>query len=294
MRRTLPALTLLIFVAATLAAASSVSTKSSFPTRSSLATKASLTPQQTPTAPQTPVAAPQAPVIQAPSPLSVVVLDPAHGGSDSGARGPSGVLESEVVLDFARVVRVALEAQGFRVVLTREGNQGPSFDDRSTLINSISDAVFVSLHVSSTGSVGTARAYSYVFPNQAPGDPADAALTPKTQLFASLSGPRHPGLVEWNLAQKSFVARSQKLAELAQIQLAQKFQGSPDLPLQAPVRQLRTIAAPAIAIEVSSVAVPNAQKLTQMGQPLADSVARAVVDYRASLRGVAAGPGEAH
>jgi N-acetylmuramoyl-L-alanine amidase len=279
---------MLMFVAATLSFTATFSSTAA----SYSAVKSSSAPQQAPAAPQAPAPAPTAP--QAASPLSVVVLDPAHGGSDSGARGPSGVLESEAVLDFARVIRGALEAQGFRVVVTRDGNQDPSFDDRSTLVNSISDAVFISLHVSSTGPIGTARAYSYVFPNQAPGDPADAALTPKTQLFASLSGPRHPGLVEWNLAQKNFVARSQKLAELAQIQLAQKFQGSPDLPLQAPARQLRTVAAPAIAIEVSSVAVPNAQKLAQMGQPLADSVARALADFRASLRGGATGPGEAH
>ena len=122
-RRTLPALLLLILVAATLpvVGTSSVSAQA-----------------QTPAPPPAPAAAAAAPASQAPSPLSVVVLDPAHGGSDSGARGPSGVLESEVVLDFARVTRVALEAQGFHVVLTREGNQGPSFDDRSTLINSAS------------------------------------------------------------------------------------------------------------------------------------------------------------
>jgi N-acetylmuramoyl-L-alanine amidase len=221
-----------------------------------------------------------------------VVLDPAHGGSDSGARGPSGVLESEVVLDFAHVIRVALEAQGFRVVLTREGNQDPSFDDRSTLINGIRDAVFISLHVSSTGPLGTARAYSYVFPNQAPGDPVDATATPNAQLFAPASGPRRSGLIEWNLAQKPFVARSQRLAQLAQIQLAQKFQGSPDVPFEAPVRQLRTVAAPAIAIEVSSVAAANAQKLAQMSRPLADAVARAIVDFRTSLRPAAAGSGE--
>ena len=201
-------------------------------------------------------------------------------------------MESEVVLNFARATRMALEAQGFRVLLTREGNQGPSFDDRSTLINGIADAIFISLHVSSTGPLGTVRAYSYVFPNPAPGDSASATSPPNAQLFAPVSGPRHPGLVEWDLAQKTFVARSQKLAQLAQIQLAQKFQGSPDLPLEAPVRQLRTIAAPAIAIEVSSVAAPDAQKLAQMGQPLADAVTRAVVDYRSSLRAVATGSGE--
>lgn len=251
-------------------------------------------PPQTPGAAQTTpsVATPAGPQAPTASPVSVVVLDPAHGGSDSGARGPSGVLESEVVLDFARVVRVALEAQGFRVILTREGNQDPSFDDRSTLINGIADAVFVSLHVSSTGPLGTARAYSCMFPNPAPGDPVGA--TPNTQLFAPISGSRRPGLIEWSLAQKAFVARSQKLAQLAQIQLAQKFQGSPDTPLEAPVRQLRTVAAPAIAIELSSVAVPDAQKLAQMGQPLADSVARAIVDFRSFLRAGAAAPGEAH
>ena len=201
------------------------------------------------------------------SPLTVVVLDPAHGGSDSGARGPSGVLESEIVLDFARVIRIALEGQGFRVLLTREGNQDPSFDDRSTMINGIGDAIFISLHVSSTGPVGTVRAYSYVFPAAAPSGSTGLTSAAGSQLPPSVSGSRHLGLVEWDLAQKAFVDRSRRLAELAQIQLAQKFQGSPDSPMGVPVRQLRTIAAPAIAIEVSSVAVPDAQKLTQMGQP---------------------------
>ncbi len=193
------------------------------------------------------------------------------------------------MLDFARVLRVALEAQGFRVLLTREGNQDPSFDDRSAMINGMPDAIFISLHVSSTGTLGTARAYSYRFTELAPGDTAEAP--PKTQISAQLAE-RRGGLVEWDLAQKPYLARSQRLAELAQIQLAQKFQGSPEMPMQVPERQLRTIAAPAIAIEVSSVAgLPDAKKLAQLGQPLADSVARAVADYRAALRGEPAAPG---
>ena len=44
--------------------------------------------------------------------LSTVVLDPAHGGVDLGARGTEGIRESEVVLVFAAEVRKALEAQG--------------------------------------------------------------------------------------------------------------------------------------------------------------------------------------
>jgi N-acetylmuramoyl-L-alanine amidase len=222
-----------------------------------------------------------------------VVLDPAHGGSDTGARGPSGVMESDVVLEYARVIRAALAAQGFRVVLTREANQDPSFDDRSAIANGIPDAIFISLHVSSTGPIGTARAYSYSFPNPAPGDGAETNPAPRTQRLTPDSPPRRLNLVEWNLAQKGYAARSQRLAELTQIQLAQKFQGSPDVPLTVPVRQLRTIAAPAIAVELSSVAAPDPKKLSQMDQPLADAIARAAVDFRSAMRGNAPVIGEA-
>ena len=80
----------------------------------------------------------------------MVVLDPAHGGTDPGARGTGGIRESEIVLDFVIQVRRALELQGFQVVQTRQGNENPSFDDRSATANAQRGAVFVSLHISST------------------------------------------------------------------------------------------------------------------------------------------------
>src|SRR5690348_18035575 len=128
--------------------------------------------------------APQAP---APStsgepPGVTVVLDPAHGGADFGSRGPTGLAESDVVLDFARAARIALEAQRLRVLLTREGNQDPGFDNRSAIINGLRNAVFVSLHVSSSGPVGTARTYYYVFPSD-----AAPAVTPTASATAAPS-----------------------------------------------------------------------------------------------------------
>jgi hypothetical protein len=60
------------------------------------------------------------------------------------------------------------------------------------------------------------------------------------------------------------------------------------------VLQLRTIAAPAIAIEVSSVAVPNAQQLVEMARPLADAVTRALVDFRSQPGGASGAPAGAH
>src|SRR5712692_2265711 len=91
--------------------------------------------------------------------LNIVVLDPAHGGTDPGARGTGGIRESDIVLDFAMQVRRALELQGFQVVQTRQGNDNPSFDDRSASANAQRGAVFVTLHISSTGLQSTARVY---------------------------------------------------------------------------------------------------------------------------------------
>jgi N-acetylmuramoyl-L-alanine amidase len=67
--------------------------------------------------------------------LNVVVLDPAHGGTDPRARGTGGTREREIVLDFATQIRHALEQQGFQVLQTRQGNDNPSFDDRSAMAN---------------------------------------------------------------------------------------------------------------------------------------------------------------
>jgi N-acetylmuramoyl-L-alanine amidase len=85
------------------------------------------------------------------------VLDPAHGGTDQGARGTEGISESDEILQFAFATKRALEAQGFQVILTREGNDNPSFDDRSARANAQRGAVFIAMHIASTGLTGTAR-----------------------------------------------------------------------------------------------------------------------------------------
>ncbi len=228
-------------------------------------------PSQTPPQPSQPPApqpAPQAIPPAAPlhKTLAVVVLDPAHGGADQGARGSAGIAESDVVLSFARLLRISLEGQGLRVLLTRQTNEDPSFDDRSKTANAQRGAIFITLHVSSTGPAGTVRVYS--LPQE--GAPVVTA--------AAISA--RPTLVRWDRAQQGYLDLSRKLAELIQIQMAQRFRGSPEIPAAAAVRQLRTIAAPAVAIEVSSVSLPDRALLDKMAPVLADGVARAVAAFR--------------
>ena len=191
--------------------------------------------------------------------LSVVVLDPAHGGTDPGARGTGGVRESDLVLEFSDPVRRALEAQGLRVRQTRQGNDDPSLDDRSAMANAQRGTVFVTLHVSSTGLPGTVRVYTMTdFPPM-----TDAA-----------------GMLAWDRAQAPFLDLSRKLGDLVQGQLSQRFKGSPSTAQTAAVRQLRTTAAPAIAVEASSVTVDDRAALERMAPGVADAIARGIAAFR--------------
>jgi N-acetylmuramoyl-L-alanine amidase len=225
---------------------------------------------QTPGAVATPGSATQAGSTLPAAGLNIVVLDPAHGGTDLGARGTGGIHESDIVLEFAAQVRTALEAQGFQVVQTRQGNANPSFDDRSAMANAQRGAIFVTLHIASTGTPGTARVY--VMNDMAPG--ADAT-----------------GLIPWDRAQAPFVSLSRKLADQVQVLLAQRFKGSPAVPQTASVRQLRTTAAPAIAVEISSVTVEDRAQLDHMAPGVADAIARGAASFRPTYV-VPANPGE--
>jgi N-acetylmuramoyl-L-alanine amidase len=193
--------------------------------------------------------------------LNIVVLDPAHGGTDLGARGTGGIRESEIVLDLAVQVRRALELQGFQVVQTRQGNENPSFDDRSATANAQRGAVFVTLHIASTGTPGTARVY------------VNSDLPPVTD---------SNGLIPWDRAQAPFLGLSRKFGDLVQVLLAERFKGSPDAAQTAVVRQLRTTAAPAIAVEISSVVVEDRVELDRMAPGVADAIARGAAAFKPS------------
>jgi len=201
------------------------------------------------------------------SPLAVVVLDPAHGGADTGARGSTGIVESEVTLSFARLIRVSLEAAGLRVILTRQSDQTVGSEERSRTANAQRGAIFISVHVASTGPEGTVRVYSSSEP---------AVSGDNFPRGASVSA---AGLIRWDRAQQSYLPTSRKLAALVQTQMAQRFRGSPAIPPAAAVRQLQSVAAPAIAIEVSSVSLADRATLEKMGPALAEGVARAVAGF---------------
>jgi N-acetylmuramoyl-L-alanine amidase len=258
--------------------------------------------QPTPTPPKQPAPAlnpapPAPPVHTGP----VIVINAAHGGTDEGARADNGLLEKNVVLIFARMLRSEFERQGFRVVMTRNDDSNPSYEDRAAAANAYRDAIFISLHVSSTGQLGAARAYSYQFSNPivalswaaaANGGAANSSGPAAASVVPPPSAPG-AGLIVWEEAQRPYVESSHRLADALQAALAQKFPGSSATSTRFAVRELRSVAAPAIAVEVSSVSAGDSNSLLAMGASMAATVERTIQAMRplgslpASLGGTA-------
>jgi N-acetylmuramoyl-L-alanine amidase len=78
-------------------------------------------------------------------PFTVVVLDPGHGGQDSGTMR-AGILEKELTLDVAHRARRRLELQGVAVLLTRNDDTQVSLSDRAAVANEQHHCIFISLH----------------------------------------------------------------------------------------------------------------------------------------------------
>jgi N-acetylmuramoyl-L-alanine amidase len=77
----------------------------------------------------------------------VIVIDPGHGGVDSGARGIRGVQEKTLVLDFCVELKRQLdETKRYATVMTRDGDQYVDLDDRVAIARKANASLFISVH----------------------------------------------------------------------------------------------------------------------------------------------------
>jgi len=81
----------------------------------------------------------------------LVVIDPGHGGTNSGAPGVEhSVFEKSLTLEIARDVRRRLRAKGVRVVLTRDKDEYLTLRQRVAYANKVRADVFVSIHLNAS------------------------------------------------------------------------------------------------------------------------------------------------
>ena len=90
-----------------------------------------------------------APIDLAVLPLGVrkIVVDPGHGGKDTGTSTPGGLAEKEVTLDIGLRLRRLLEQAAFEVVMTRDKDETIPLRQRTVVANVQGADLFVSIHL---------------------------------------------------------------------------------------------------------------------------------------------------
>jgi N-acetylmuramoyl-L-alanine amidase len=83
--------------------------------------------------------------------ISKIVIDPGHGGKDSGAIGRRGLMEKTVVLDIAKRLKALIERNtNYEVILTRETDIFIPLEERTVIANMKKADLFISIHANAS------------------------------------------------------------------------------------------------------------------------------------------------
>jgi N-acetylmuramoyl-L-alanine amidase len=202
-----------------------------------------------------------APVTGAPV---VIVLDPGHGGGDSGLLTGQGI-EKIAALNLALAVKKILsKSDRLKVVLTRERDQALTLDERAALANAAGAAVFVSLHAAAGPE---ARTYIQ--------DLADVPAAPAQPVVRDFLGYETGSEERESIWGKQQAGHAQNSGELGRL-IARRFAGQESAePVQAPLAGLKAVDAAAVLVEVS---------LGQDPQQAAEIIAGGIESYAADSR----------
>src|SRR5215831_15597633 len=109
--------------------------------------------------------------------VETVVLDPGHGGHDKGQVSRYGY-EKDFALDVARKLRPLLQANGLRVIMTREADYFVPLEVRAQIANAAHNSIFVSIHFNATNDDPNAIGFEiFSFTPRGAPSTSDTALT---------------------------------------------------------------------------------------------------------------------
>jgi N-acetylmuramoyl-L-alanine amidase len=227
--------------------------------------------------------------------LQTIVIDPGHGGGETGAIGPGGTAEKDLTLILAQTLESALERRlGVRVVLTRNEDADLPLDTRAAIANQNKADLFVSIHLNSSLGASAQGTETYFLAPQASDAAAASSAAVENQAAEAMVGTDGVGgdplydlqLMLWDLAQSHHLAESQRLANLIQRELDSAL-GLRDRGVkQAPFRVLMGAAMPAVLVELGFLSNPDEE--AKLNTPthraaLVDALVRAIERFRAEL-----------
>jgi len=198
--------------------------------------------------------------------VRTIVVDPGHGGLESGAKGKFGTLEKDITLAISLKLKAVIEKNlAYHVELTRDKDMNVALDDRAAMANNHKADLFISIHANSSyrrnaqgsetfflnlnASDEEARRLAYLENNSAqfekPIDEKD-----KDQIM----------MILWDMAQSAYLKQSQRLAEIIQEELNSLLGTANRGIKQAPFKVLTGVACPAVLVEVAFISNPEEER----------------------------------
>lgn len=195
--------------------------------------------------------------------VKTIVVDPGHGGLETGARGPGGILEKDITLAIGSKLKEIIERQlGLRVVLTRDQDIDISLENRAAVANNNRADLFISIHANGAFRPKAHGSETYFLSLRASDEEAR-----RLAYFENNSSEFEKKIEEesqdqimmilWDMAQAAFLKQSSQLAEDIQIEL-NKLLGTANRGVkQAPFKVLTGVACPAVLVEVAFISNPE-------------------------------------
>lgn len=189
----------------------------------------------------------------APAGKPVVVIDPGHGGHDTGAFH-NKIAEKDVVLDLAKMLEREMKKQGkVQPVLTRNNDQFMSLETRSLIANKINAAAFVSLHCNSNPDSKLTGAETYILSSNRVDAPSRMLATKENSLSympaLKAEGASIRDIIK-SLEQEKFLRDSHQLALGIQDSFVSNRISKHRGIFEAPFAVLQRAAMPAVLVEV--------------------------------------------
>ncbi len=190
----------------------------------------------------------------------IIVIDPGHGGMETGSVSPTGIPEKAIMLKLSLLVKAILE-KNQTVFLTRGDDVFLSLKERTSMANNKKAHLFISLHAMGNSAPSSQASFFYFTP------------------LWDHSPPLEDSVITWEMEQIRHVNQSKKITDIFCKKYNQHWPETRCTIMGAPLTVLAGATMPAVLIEPFSMASFSASGNEPMLETHSKVIAAAILNY---------------
>jgi N-acetylmuramoyl-L-alanine amidase len=222
--------------------------------------------------------------------INRIVIDPGHGGHDTGTIGPHGLMEKDLCLDVALKLGQEIEEKlpGAEVIYTRKDDTFVPLEQRTAIANEAKADLFISIHANSSHDQSARGVETYYLNFATSEESMEVASRENAQAQESMHDLQD---IIKKIARNEKIEESKELASDIQDSLSHRMQLVSQSERNRGVKKAPFVVLiganmPSVLSEISFISNPNDEKLlkkTDQRQHVADGLYRGIASYLDSL-----------